>query len=149
MLLLDLSVPGRQGYALPKLDVEETPIEELIPETYLRKSELGLPELTEPEVVRYFTQLSRKNHGVDVGFYPLGSCTMKYNPRVNENIAAMPGFSRIHPRQPENTVQGALQLMYELDRYLAEIAGLAKTSLQPAAGAHGETDRAFDYQSLP
>jgi len=138
MLLLDLSVPGRQGYALPKLDVEETPIEELIPETYLRKSELGLPELTEPEVVRYFTQLSRKNHGVDVGFYPLGSCTMKYNPRVNENIAAMPGFSRIHPRQPENTVQGALQLMYELDRYLAEIAGLAKTSLQPAAGAHGE-----------
>ncbi|MDI9419474.1 MAG: aminomethyl-transferring glycine dehydrogenase subunit GcvPB [Bacillota bacterium] len=138
MLLLDLSVPGRRGYVLPELDVEETPIEELIPEAYLRESDLGLPELTEPEVVRYFTQLSRKNHGVDVGFYPLGSCTMKYNPRVNEDIAAMPGFSRIHPRQPESTVQGALQLMYELDGYLAEIAGLAKTSLQPAAGAHGE-----------
>jgi len=138
MLLLDMSVPGRQGYTLPKLDVDEIPITDLIPEDYLRESELGLPELTEPEVVRYFTQLSRKNHGVDVGFYPLGSCTMKYNPRVNEDIAAMPGFSRIHPRQPESTVQGALQLMYELDRSLAEIAGLAKTSLQPAAGAHGE-----------
>lgn len=138
MLLLDLSVPGRRGYALPKLDVEAIPVADLIPESFLRESDLELPELTEPEVVRYFTQLSRKNHGVDVGFYPLGSCTMKYNPRVNEDIAALPGFSRIHPRQPESTVQGALQLMYELDCFLAEAAGLAKTSLQPAAGAHGE-----------
>src|SRR5690554_4662984 len=138
MLLLVLSVPGRQGYALPKLDVEETPIEELIPDTYLRKSELGLPELTEPEVVRYFTQLSRLNHGVDVGFYPLGSCTMKYNPRVNEDVAALPGFSAIHPYQPEETVQGALKLMYDLGCYLAELAGLHAATLQPAAGAHGE-----------
>ena len=126
MLLLDLSVPGRRGYALPKLDVEAIPVADLIPESFLRESDLELPELTEPEVVRYFTQLSRKNHGVDVGFYPLGSCTMKYNPRVNEDIAALPGFSRIHPRQPESNVQGALQLMNEHDCFLAEAAGLAK-----------------------
>lgn len=137
-LLLDLSEPGRTGYSLPQLDVPEADMEQLIPKEYLRTTEPGLPELTEPEVVRYFTQLSRKNHGVDVGFYPLGSCTMKYNPRVNEDIAAHPGFSRIHPQQPEYTVQGALQLIYELDTYLAEISGLAKTSFQPAAGAHGE-----------
>lgn len=137
-LLLDLSVPGKTGYSLPQLDVPEIKIEQLIPKEYLRTTEPGLPELTEPEVVRYFTLLSRKNHGVDVGFYPLGSCTMKYNPRVNEDIAASPGFSRIHPYQPEHTVQGALQLIYELDTYLAEISGLAKTSFQPAAGAHGE-----------
>lgn len=138
MLLLEMSKPGRCGYTLPKLDVPEVSLDELIPRSYLRETEPGLPQVTEPEVVRYFTQLSRKNHGVDVGFYPLGSCTMKYNPRVHEDIAALPGFSRIHPRQPESTVQGALQLMYELDQCLAEIAGLAKSSLLPAAGAHGE-----------
>lgn len=138
MLLLEMSKPGRSGYTLPKLDVPEVSLDELIPRSYLRETEPGLPQVTEPEVVRYFTQLSRKNHGVDVGFYPLGSCTMKYNPRVHEDIAALPGFSRIHPRQPESTVQGALQLMYELDQCLAEIAGLAKSSLLPAAGAHGE-----------
>lgn len=137
-LLLDQSVPGRIGYTLPELDVPEIPLEDLIPREYLNTAELGLPELTEPEVVRYFTQLSRKNHGVDVDFYPLGSCTMKYNPRVNEDIASLPGFSRIHPRQPQETVQGALELIYELDRALAEISGLAKTTFQPAAGAHGE-----------
>lgn len=138
MLLLEMSKPGRRGYALPELDVPEIPLAELVPDSYLRGSEPMLPEVSEPEVIRYFTGLSRMNHGVDVGFYPLGSCTMKYNPRVHEDIAAMPGFSRIHPRQPEDTVQGALQLMYELDQCLAEIAGLAKASLVPAAGAHGE-----------
>ncbi len=137
-LLLDFSVPGRKGYDLPELDVPEIEINQLIPEDYLRTSEPDLPELAELEVVRYFTQLSRKIHGVDVGFYPLGSCTMKYNPRVNEDIATIAGFSKIHPYQPEWQVQGALKLMHELDTYLAEIAGLAKTSLQPAAGAHGE-----------
>lgn len=137
-LLLDISTPDRTGYTLPELDVPEVELTELVPESLLRETEPQLPELSEVEVVRYFTNLSRRNYGVDVGFYPLGSCTMKYNPRMNEDIAALPGFSRIHPYQPEHTVQGALQLMYELDQYLAEIAGLAKSSLQPAAGAQGE-----------
>jgi len=138
MLLLEMSTPGRQGYKLPELDVPEVPLTELVPQAYLRTTDLGLPELSEPEVVRYFTNLSRKNHGVDVGFYPLGSCTMKYNPRINEDVAAMPGFKRIHPRQKASTVQGALQIIYELGNYLAEIAGLDKATFQPAAGAHGE-----------
>jgi len=138
MLLLEMSTPGRQGYKLPELDVPEVPLTELVPQAYLRSTDLGLPELSEPEVVRYFTNLSRKNHGVDVGFYPLGSCTMKYNPRINEDVAAMPGFKRIHPRQKASTVQGALQIIYELGNYLAEIAGLDKATFQPAAGAHGE-----------
>lgn len=137
-LLLDLSTPGRTGYLFPELDVPEVELTELIPEKQLREMPPKLPELSEIEVVRYFTNLSRRNYGVDVGFYPLGSCTMKYNPRMNEDVAALPGFSRIHPYQPEQTVQGALQLMYELDQYLAEISGLAKSSLQPAAGAQGE-----------
>lgn len=137
-LLLDMSASGRRGYSLPELDVPEVEIEQLIPQAYLRTEDINLPELSEPEVVRYFTNLSRKNHGVDVGFYPLGSCTMKYNPRVNEDIAASAGFARIHPRQPLALVQGALEVMYELGGCLAEIAGLDQTSLQPAAGAHGE-----------
>lgn len=135
---MEQSIPGRQGYQIPQLDVPEVPLTDLIPATELQTGAPRLPELSEPEVMRYFTQLSRKNHGVDVGFYPLGSCTMKYNPRVNEDVAALPGFSRIHPLQPVSTVQGALQMMYELDGYLAEISGLDKTTLQPAAGAHGE-----------
>lgn len=137
-LLLEQSTPGRTGYTFPELDVPEIDLAELIPVEYLRDNKPGLPELSELEVVRYFTKLSRRNYGVDVGFYPLGSCTMKYNPRVNEDIATLPGFSRIHPYQPEHTVQGSLQVIYELDQFLAEIAGLAKSSLQPAAGAQGE-----------
>ncbi|NLY11844.1 MAG: aminomethyl-transferring glycine dehydrogenase subunit GcvPB [Firmicutes bacterium] len=137
-LIFEISSPGRRGYQFPELDVEETPINELLPENYLREKEAELPEVSEVEVVRHFTQLSRLNHGVDVDFYPLGSCTMKYNPRINEDVAALPGFTNIHPYQPENTVQGALRLMYELDRFLAEISGLSKATLQPAAGAHGE-----------
>ena len=110
----------------------------MIPQEYLRTEPPALPEVSELEVVRHYTQLSRRNHGVDVGFYPLGSCTMKYNPRVHEDLVSLPGLSAIHPYQPEETVQGALELIYNLSEHLAAIAGLAKTSLQPAAGAHGE-----------
>ena len=137
-LIFERSTPGRRGYRLPELDVPETPLEELIPQEYLRSEPPQLPEVSEPEVVRHYTQLSRLNHGVDVGFYPLGSCTMKYNPRVHEDLVSLPGLSAIHPYQPEETVQGALELIYNLGEHLAAIAGLAKTSLQPAAGAHGE-----------
>ncbi|MGI6149752.1 MAG: aminomethyl-transferring glycine dehydrogenase subunit GcvPB [Firmicutes bacterium] len=137
-LLFEISTPGRRGYRLPDLDVPEVPLEELLPAEYLRQQEPELPEVSEIEVVRHFTQLSRLNHGVDVDFYPLGSCTMKYNPRVNEDVAALPGFAAIHPYQPEETVQGALELMYNLSQYLAELSGLHSATLQPAAGAHGE-----------
>jgi glycine dehydrogenase subunit 2 len=97
-----------------------------------------LPEVSEMEVVRHYTHLSQRNFGVDTGFYPLGSCTMKYNPKINEDMAVLPGFAHIHPLQPENTVQGAIQLYYELEQYLAEISGMARVTLQPSAGAHGE-----------
>jgi glycine dehydrogenase subunit 2 len=137
-LIFEAGGPGRRGYAPPAADVPEAPVESLLPAEYLRSGELPLPELSELEVVRHFVNLSRRNHSVDVGFYPLGSCTMKYNPKVNEEAAALPGFARLHPYQPVSTVQGALALMYHLGRYLCEIAGLSEVSLQPAAGAQGE-----------
>ncbi|HHU61236.1 MAG TPA: aminomethyl-transferring glycine dehydrogenase subunit GcvPB [Natronincola sp.] len=137
-LIFERSTPGRLGYQLPNLDVPEIPVSELIPEEYLRVEEPELPEVSELEVVRHYTQLSRINYAVDVGFYPLGSCTMKYNPRVHEDLAALPGFANIHPYQPESSVQGALELMYNLGKHLATISGLEATTLQPAAGAHGE-----------
>ncbi|NLN17090.1 MAG: aminomethyl-transferring glycine dehydrogenase subunit GcvPB [Firmicutes bacterium] len=137
-LLFEMGSPGRVGYRVPECDVPKKPLEELFGEDALRKEPLPLPELGELEVVRHFVQLSRLNHGVDVGFYPLGSCTMKYNPKINEDAANLPGFARLHPYQREDTVQGALQLMYELGEYLAEIAGLPRVTLHPAAGAHGE-----------
>jgi len=110
---------------------------ELPPEELLRQ-ELGLPEVSEVELVRYFTALSKLNYGVDTGFYPLGSCTMKYNPKWHEDVARLPGFTSIHPYQPVESVQGALQLMFELQEYLAEITGMDATSLVPMAGAQGE-----------
>ncbi|NMB25932.1 MAG: aminomethyl-transferring glycine dehydrogenase subunit GcvPB [Firmicutes bacterium] len=137
-LLMELGSPGRRAYSLPKLDVPSRPIEDMIPRDFLRQDPASLPELSELEVVRHYTGLSRRNHGVDVGFYPLGSCTMKYNPKVNEDLAFLPGFASIHPYQPEETVQGALQLMYQLEQALCEIAGLDRATLSPAAGAHGE-----------
>jgi glycine dehydrogenase subunit 2 len=137
-LLMEQGAPGRRAYLLPKLDVPARPIDELIPDSYLRSEHAPLPELSELEVVRHFIGLSRRNHGVDVGFYPLGSCTMKYNPKVNEDLAFYQGFANLHPYQPEKTVQGALQLMYELEQGLCEIAGLERATLTPAAGAHGE-----------
>lgn len=132
-LLCEFSVPGRQGVRFPEADV---PLSAL-PEGLVRE-ELPLPEVAEVDVVRYFTRLSQLNHGVDIGFYPLGSCTMKYNPKINEETARLPGFAHLHPLQPVETVQGALGLMYQLQEWLKEIGGFAGVSLQPAAGAHGE-----------
>jgi glycine dehydrogenase subunit 2 len=132
-LLFELSSPGRVGCRLPELDVPEASL----PEKYLRQA-LPLPEVSEREVVQHFTRLSQLNFGVDTGFYPLGSCTMKYNPKLHEEMARLAGFAEIHPWQDEATVQGALQLMYELQQFLAEITGLPGVSLQPIAGAHGE-----------
>jgi len=131
--IYELSSSGRSGVKYPDPDV---PLAKL-PEGMVRK-ELPLPELSEFDVVRHFTRLSRLNYCIDTGFYPLGSCTMKYNPKVNEDAARIPGFSQIHPLQPAETVQGALALMYELQRWLAEISGFSEVTLQPAAGAHGE-----------
>ncbi|ASJ08760.1 glycine dehydrogenase (aminomethyl-transferring) [Thermococcus siculi] len=133
--IFELSRPGRIGYTLPK------PIEEIdvkIPEKLRRKSQLNLPELSEPEVVKHYTRLSEMNYGVDNGIYPLGSCTMKYNPKINEEIASHPGVAYVHPYQDERTVQGALRIMWELEQWLKEITGMDRFTLQPAAGANGE-----------
>jgi len=131
--IFELSRPNRIGIRFPAPDV---PLAEM-PEDFLRK-DLPLPEVPENEVIRHFTNISQLNHAVDVGYYPLGSCTMKYNPKINEETARLPGFSQIHPLQPVETVQGALGLMHETQQWLAEISGFAAVSLQPAAGAHGE-----------
>jgi glycine dehydrogenase subunit 2 len=129
----ELSSPGRSGVSLPALDVDPS----TLPPTLLRK-ELPLPELSESDVVRHFLHLSQMNYAVDKGFYPLGSCTMKYNPKINEDVARLPGFAFAHPLQDPETAQGSLALMYYLQEWLCEISGLAAVSLQPAAGAHGE-----------
>jgi len=137
-LLFEISTLDRQGYSLPTLDVPEQSLDTLIPARMLRTTPPALPELSEVDVVRHFTQLSQRNYGVDSGFYPLGSCTMKYNPKVNEDAARLSGFARLHPLQPEDQTQGALKLMHSLDKMLSEITGMARVSLAPAAGAHGE-----------
>ncbi len=123
---------------LPDCDVESTDIDSLIPRKYLQHGEPGLPEVSEVDVVRHFTRLSRKNYSVDTGFYPLGSCTMKYNPKVNEDISQYSGFSMLHPYAGWELSQGALEIMYYLEEYLCEISAMDKITLQPAAGAHGE-----------
>jgi len=137
-LIFELSSKGRSGCDLPKLDLPAKKLQELIPEESLRQKELELPEVSQVDVVRHFIALSILNHHVDKSFYPLGSCTMKYNPKINEDLARLIGFSSIHPYQPEETVQGALKLMYELGEYLKEIGGMDAVTLQPAAGAQGE-----------
>ena len=137
-LIFEISKEGRQGYKLPPCDVECTDIVDMIPENLLGKKDISLPEVSEVDVVRHFTLLSNKNYGLDAGFYPLGSCTMKYNPKINEDMASNPNFTGIHPYQNEKTVQGSLQLMCELSEKLAEVCGMDQVSLQPAAGAHGE-----------
>lgn len=133
-LLMQRSRLGRRGIRMPKLDVPE---QASLPQHLLR-DELPLPEVAEPDVVRYFTRLSQMNFGIDTSFYPLGSCTMKYNPKVNDEIAAIPGFAGIHPLQPGSMVQGALQLMHELQESLCQITGMPAASLASVAGAHGE-----------
>ncbi|MDQ0269416.1 aminomethyl-transferring glycine dehydrogenase subunit GcvPB [Cytobacillus purgationiresistens] len=137
-LIFELSRPGRIGYSLPEMDVPEVDLSELIPEGYQREEEAELPELSELDIMRHYTALSKRNHGVDSGFYPLGSCTMKYNPKINENVARFNGFAHLHPLQDESSVQGALELMYDLQEHLVEITGMDEVTLQPAAGAHGE-----------
>ena len=137
-LIFEMSVPGRKAYSMPACDVPEEDISSLIPLEFLREKCPELPEVSEVDAVRHFTALSRMNHGVDSGFYPLGSCTMKYNPKVNEDVSKYDGFSRVHPYQPEKTAQGCLEILYTMDKMLAEITGMERVSLQPAAGAHGE-----------
>lgn len=137
-VIFELSSEGRKGYTLPKLDVPQIEPSELLPKNLLREDEIDLPEVSEVDVVRHYTALSNKNYTVDNGFYPLGSCTMKYNPKINEDMAGLSGFSKIHPLQDENISQGALELMYDLKGKLCEITGLDDFTLQPAAGAHGE-----------
>ncbi|MGB2695771.1 MAG: aminomethyl-transferring glycine dehydrogenase subunit GcvPB [Dehalococcoidia bacterium] len=132
-LSFDLSRPGRVGCTLPPLDVPEAPL----PADLLR-DDVALPELSQLDVVRYFTRLSQRNYSIDTGCYPLGSCSMKYNPKVNEDVARLPGLAQVHPMQPKSTTQGALKLLFELQRALAEITGMDDVSLAPAAGAHGE-----------
>ncbi|MGE6491070.1 aminomethyl-transferring glycine dehydrogenase subunit GcvPB [Exiguobacterium sp. NPDC077395] len=137
-LIFEVSREGRTGYNLPTPTVPEVDLELLLPATMIRKEVAELPEVSELDVVRHYTALSTRNHGVDSGFYPLGSCTMKYNPKVNEDMARLPGFAHIHPLQPVETIQGALELMVDLQEQLAEITGMDEVTLQPAAGAHGE-----------
>ncbi|CAH0119479.1 putative glycine dehydrogenase (decarboxylating) subunit 2 [Paenibacillus sp. CECT 9249] len=137
-LIHELSKPGRTAYSLPACDVPVVEHHRLIPSEMLRAEPAELPEVYEVDVIRHYTELSRRNFGVDNGFYPLGSCTMKYNPKLNEEVAQYAGFAKIHPYQPEESIQGALELMYELQRDLAALTGMDEVTLQPAAGAHGE-----------
>ncbi|RRN73136.1 glycine dehydrogenase subunit 2 [Peribacillus simplex] len=137
-LIFEISTSGRIGYSLPEMDVATIPLEEILPADYIREEEAELPEVSELDIMRHYTALSKRNHGVDSGFYPLGSCTMKYNPKINENVARFNGFAHIHPYQDPTTVQGALELLFDLQEHLTEITGMDLVTLQPAAGAHGE-----------
>jgi glycine dehydrogenase subunit 2 len=137
-LLFELSQPGRRGAIFPPSDVPDRPLDELIPPAQRAAAPPGLPELTEPEVIRHFVNLSTKNMSVDTHFYPLGSCTMKYNPKRHERLSGLPGLVDLHPNLPDDQAQGILELLFTLQEMLAEIAGLPAVSLQPAAGAQGE-----------
>ncbi|WP_273832895.1 aminomethyl-transferring glycine dehydrogenase subunit GcvPB [Guptibacillus sedimenti] len=137
-LIFELSEPERISYSLPELDVPDIDLDEWLPEEFNRKTEPELPEVSELQLMRHYTALSKRNHGVDSGFYPLGSCTMKYNPKINEDVARYPGFAFVHPLQEEETVQGALEMMYNLQENLVAVTGMDEVTLQPAAGAHGE-----------
>ncbi len=137
-LIFEDSKPGRKSYSLPALEVPDKPVENMLPKSEFRTVAPELPEVAEIDLIRHYTKLSQLNHGVDIGFYPLGSCTMKYSPKINEEVANLPGFADVHPYAPAETVQGALQLMYEMQQYMCEIGGMDKFTLQPAAGAHGE-----------
>ena len=137
-LIFELGGNGRQGYSLPRWDVEEVEAKDIIPSGLWREEIEGFPQLSEVDVVRHFTRLSQWNYGIDSGLYPLGSCTMKYNPKVNEAVAKMKSFANLHPLSPEALSQGVLRLVYELEGFLAEITGMDRVSLQPAAGAQGE-----------
>jgi len=137
-LIFEISKSGRVGYSLPELDIPKVDVADILPTSYIREVEPDLPEVSELDIMRHYMALSKRNHGVDSGFYPLGSCTMKYNPKINEDVARLEGFRHIHPLQDEETVQGSLELMYDLQEHLKEITGMDEVTLQPAAGAHGE-----------
>src|SRR5437660_9008606 len=138
-LIFERSQPGRIGYRLPPLDVDQRPMDEILPKEFQREDDLvGLPEVSEVDVIRHFIRMSTWNYSIDLGMYPLGSCTMKYNSRLNERVARIAGFANLHPLTVEDDAQGALRVIYELQESLAEITGLPGISLQPAAGAHGE-----------
>jgi glycine dehydrogenase subunit 2 len=136
--IYELSKPGRRAFVAPRLDVPERPLDDLLPARLRRSEPARLPEVSEPEIVRHFNRLSKRNFDLDTGFYPLGSCTMKHNPKLHERVAALPGHARLHPLQEPAQAQGALELMWRLQEALAEIAGLPHVSLQPSAGSHGE-----------
>ena len=133
-LLMDRSAPGRIGTTLPSLDVPASDL----PDRSLLRDELDMPEVSEGEIVRYFSQISQMNFSIDHNFYPLGSCTMKYNPKLNDEVASLPGFTEVHPLQSEETAQGAIRLLWELQELLNEITGMSGCSLAPMAGADGE-----------
>jgi glycine dehydrogenase subunit 2 len=137
-LIFEYSKPGRVGFSLPECDVPEVDVESLVPKAYIRVEEAELPEVSELQIMRHYTALSRRNHGVDSGFYPLGSCTMKYNPKINEDVARLTGLAHIHPYQEEETVQGAMEMLFRLGQNLAAVTGMDEVTLQPAAGAQGE-----------
>ncbi|MDO5552976.1 MAG: aminomethyl-transferring glycine dehydrogenase subunit GcvPB [Planctomycetia bacterium] len=137
-LLFEKNSKGSNSFRFPLQELPEIDLQATLPENHWRTTDLGIPELPEVEAVRHFTELSTRAFGVDSGMYPLGSCTMKYNPKINELLANLPGFTNVHPYQPEETVQGALELLYELQLMLADIGGMDQFTLQPAAGAHGE-----------
>ena len=130
--------PGRRAFVCPEVDVPVKPVDELLPARFRRREAPKLPEVTEPEIVRHYVNLSKRNFDLDSGFYPLGSCTMKHNPRLHERVTALPGHARLHPLQSPRRAQGALELMWNLERSLAEVSGLPHVSLQPSAGSHGE-----------
>jgi glycine dehydrogenase subunit 2 len=138
LTIFERGAPGRRAFQCPELDVPEVPIDELIPPRLRRAESPRLPEVSEPEIVRHYVRLSKRNFDLDSGFYPLGSCTMKHNPRLHERVAALPGHARLHPLQDPERAQGALELMWNLERALAEISGLPHVCLQPSAGSHGE-----------
>jgi glycine dehydrogenase subunit 2 len=136
--IFEKSVEGRRAFSPPPLDVPERAIDELLPSRFRRSEPAALPEVSEPEINRHYNRLSKRNFDLDTGFYPLGSCTMKHNPKLHERVAALPGFARLHPLQRPEHAQGALQLMWELQGALAEVSGMPHVSLQPSAGSHGE-----------
>ncbi len=136
--IFEISEPGRRAFVAPELDVPEKPLDELLPARFRRTEPARLPEVAEPEINRHYNRLSKRNFDLDTGFYPLGSCTMKHNPKLHERVAALPGHARLHPLQDPRRAQGALQLMWELQYALAEVSGLPHVSLQPSAGSHGE-----------
>ena len=138
LTIFERSKPGRRAFVAPALDVPEQPLDELLPARLRRARGPRLPEVSEPEIVRHYNRLSKRNFDLDTGFYPLGSCTMKHNPKLHERVAALPGHAKLHPFQRPERAQGALELMWRLQQALSEIAGLPHVSLQPSAGSHGE-----------